>query len=119
MKRFAPPGFHPENRFGAGIEPGDLYELLAKICSRGCSKPKVAGARCFEIADGAEGDEQKRINVAVAVMSNGLLTKPDVADIRLMPVACTHTTNALRCVEQGAKPPEGWEDECDHDERLS
>ena len=114
-------GIHPDNRFGAVLDPSDVYALLQKIATRGWSWPKVSLARAFEKADGAAGQAQAEKNVQVAEASAGAIPLVNPADIMILSTGCSHTSSALRCVDQGGKPPKEdkfWAELCDSAGRL-
>ena len=67
-------GFHKDNRGGVGVEPTDVWRLLAKHAPRGWSWLQVRKlARAAEIPPGAEGDAHRAKNAELAAKSGGML----------------------------------------------
>ena len=98
-------GFHPDNRFGGGLDPTTVYEVLKAVAMRGWSWPKVAAARAFEVSDGGEGEKEREINRVVAEKSDGALPIINPSDVQILAVGCTHNAASLRCVIGKGKPP--------------
>jgi hypothetical protein len=94
-------GVHPENRFGMGVEPLDVHELLKSIVLQGWSWLEVVGARAFEVAP-SDGDTFD-FNDRLAKSSEGLLAKVEQHELRITSVTCGHTNAGLRCVLGGSK----------------
>ena len=100
--------FHPENRFGAGLEPVDAWSLLKTHAPRGWSWNAVEGqARAAEIPIGAAGDRIRSRNREVAEASAGLLPPVREEDLLVCAFTKTHTSATLRIVDREGKPPDG------------
>ena len=113
--------FHPSNRFGAGLEPVDVWNLLKETAPRGFSWHKVKLARACQILPGNLGSDQLETNRAVAKKSGGLLPEPN-SMASACAVACTHTVHTLKVIDHECKPPEDdpfWTGLLREDGRLS
>ena len=99
-------GFHPENRFGAGLEPVDAWNLLKNHAPRGWSWNAVEGqARAAEIPIDAAGERIRRRNREVAEASAGLLPPVREEDLLVSAFTKTHTSATLRIIDREGKPP--------------
>ena len=99
----------PSNRFGAGLEVSDVHTILDDICNVGVDMELIGVPLCFELPEGAEGNEVVAFNEQQAKDANGFLAPVDInQDDHVMSVTCSHRAAAMRCVENG----------CNHVEHL-
>ena len=90
---------HPQNRFGAGVNPADVVAHIQNIIRDGWSWPEVRDrARAFEVQYGEEGKRQIQQNKEWVSESEGILTPIVEEDVRILTIATTHTTQGLRCI---------------------
>ena len=95
---------HPDNRWGAGVDPADVYSLIQKIGVRGFSESKTSGARAFEVSTGEAGVQERKFVCDLAEKSNGSIPEYKGADIHMLTVASSHNAAGLRCIKLGGKP---------------
>ena len=99
-----PCGVHSDNRAGQGLIPADVHELLGMLVAGGWSWSEVQGALALELAprESRLGQRHLKSNVKLCEQSAGLLPPISPDAIRIISLACGHTTAALRCVKEGA-----------------
>ena len=97
-------GVHSDNRAGQGLIPADVHELLGMLVAGGWSWSEVQGALALELAprESKLGQRHLKSNVQLCEQSAGLLPPISPDAIRIISLACGHTTAALRCVKEGA-----------------
>ena len=61
----------PSNRFGAGLEVSDVHTILDDICNVGVDMELIGVPMCFELPEGAEGNEVKAFNEQQAKTPTG------------------------------------------------
>ena len=59
------------NRFGAGLEVSDVHTILDDICNVGVDMELIGVPMCFELPEGAEGNEVVAFNEQQAKDANG------------------------------------------------
>jgi hypothetical protein len=96
-------GVDPSNRYGDGLHPLDVHELLLEIAHQGWSNAEVQRACAAELLPGAAGQAAKDFNARLVANSDGLLAPLDPDAIRLTTVACSHTVAGLRVALFGAR----------------
>ena len=89
-------GVHKDNRFGDGLNPQDVHDLLQMIVTQGWSWGEVSRACAVEVQPG--DNEHLMFNEKVAEASNGMLAECIREDIKIVSLSCSHTVAALRCV---------------------
>ena len=96
-------GVHPENRQGAGVDSNEVHLLLALIIRQGFTWLELAGrVWATQLSPGKEGADQRAWNKNLVEKSAGLLAGID-ADMRLLTIAGSHTTQTARCVQYGTR----------------
>ena len=94
-------GVHPRNRFGVGVDPAAVHELLSAILDQGFVESEIRDKLwAFQVSPGDAGKAQVVFNTRLVSEANGLLGKAG-PDIRILTVAGSHTTQALKCVQEG------------------
>jgi len=102
----------PSNRFGLGLDPAAVHELLTLLLLQGWVWSEVAERLwAFQQMPGKKGVEQLKFNRDLVANAGGLLA-PAGDDVRILTVAGSHTTNAAKVVGAEAKgiPATGKDD---------
>ena len=100
-------GVHPMNRYGDGIVPSRVLQLLVGIFSDGFSKLALDWPCVVEVAP--KGNKRRAFQVTFnnkcMTDSGGALPPYDSEgeSIKFLSVTCGHTTQTLRCVWHGVK----------------
>jgi hypothetical protein len=98
-------GVHRSNRSGNGLIPKDVHDLLLLLSGpSGWSWSEVSHATATELAPNAEGKTDEAFNHALVASSNGYLAKFAPGDIKILSLACGHTTACLHaCGKPGTR----------------
>ena len=87
---------HPKNRGGLGINPFNAHETLATVHRIGCDADHLRKATAFEMhAVGNERQAQIAFNIKQIYSAKGMLA-PATGEERVLSVACSHFTAAMR-----------------------
>ena len=100
-------GVHPENRYGDGVVPLAVHELIENISHHGWCWHMVEDALAVEQWPHGSAEAKERIvfNEKQCDESDGMLPPFAADDIRILSVKCGHTNAGLRCAHFGAPTP--------------
>ena len=99
-------GVHPSNRYGDGVVPSHVHQLLARIFGKGFSL--LAIDMPFAVEAAPQGyhlhTEHCKANHEMVLASQGLLPPYDSEGkrIQIFSASCGHTNQGLRCFLHGA-----------------
>ncbi|CAK0825144.1 unnamed protein product [Prorocentrum cordatum] len=90
-------GCHMRNRYGIGLDPCDVHDLLAQILLDGFVLSETKNAVAFEV--NPQDDTQWLFNDHLAKSSNGMLRPLLKEDMSFVSVSCSHTNGGLNAID--------------------
>ena len=97
-------GVHPDNRYGDGLSPADVHDLLDAIVVSGWSWAETTKAMAVEMPPpGIHADSIKSFNENLADSANGLLAPAQTDLMKAVSITCGHTNAGLRAVLASCK----------------
>ena len=94
-------GVHFENRYGQGLVPAEVIQLISDIFGHGFSIAALQDPTCMEMPpkDHPRNTKGVAFNRSLTTSSGGILPN-FVEDPRYMSVTCGHTNAGLRCIAE-------------------
>lgn len=96
-------GVHPNNRWGDGLVPVDVHDLVELILKTGWSWSEVGKAMAAELPPGELGAKYAEFNDSLAKSSGGLLPQVKSETLQLLSFSCSHTNAGLHAIKAGAR----------------
>ena len=109
-------GIHPRNRYGDGIIPTHVADLISKFCSNGWSGEEAGIPLCVDMPPVTDPKHQERLAWNAAISNDVALLPPyKPGEMRHLSAEKTHSTQAMRCILEGSAH---WEERICTDGKL-